>query len=138
MRVVLDTNILISACWTPGGNESQVVAMALGGRLIACVSATVEAEYRDVAQRKKFARYRDEMEEMIDALLAVCERVEPEGVCTACSDADDNHVMDCALAGRAEYVVTGNLRHFPEEWRGVRATNARGLLQLGLGGQPGC
>ena len=74
MRVVLDTNILISACWTPGGNEARVIAMAVGGALEIAVSDELEAEYRDVAGRKKFAKQREALEAAIDSLLAVASR----------------------------------------------------------------
>lgn len=131
MRVVLDTNILISACWSPGGNESQVIALAAEGKLTVCLSDTLEAEYRDVAQRKKFAKHRDALEAAIASLLAIARRVQPDPICTACSDPDDNQLLDCALAAQARYVVTGNLRHFPSEWHGIQVINARTLLIRG-------
>lgn len=130
MRVVLDTNILISACWTPGGNEARVIAMAVGGALEIAVSNELEAEYRDVAGRKKFAKQREALEAAIDSLLAVASRVQPVAECTACSDADDNQLLDCAVAAGAQFVVTGNGKHFPAGWRGVRVINARALLDL--------
>ena len=101
MRVVLDTNILISACWTPGGNEARVIAMAVGGALEIAVSDELEAEYRDVAGRKKFAKQREALEAAIDSLLAVAVRVQPVAECEACSDADDNQLLDCAVAAGA-------------------------------------
>lgn len=130
MRVVLDTNILISACWKPGGNESQVLALALANRLTVCVSKTLETEYRDVARRKKFAQHRESLEAAIEALLAVAHEVQPSQTCAACSDPDDNQLLDCALAAQARFVVTGNLRHFPAEWQGIQVINARRLLDL--------
>ena len=53
VRVVLDTNILVSACWKPEGLEAQVVDLAIAGKIIACVSAEILAEYRDVLSRRK-------------------------------------------------------------------------------------
>jgi len=128
MRVVLDTNILISACWSPTGNEARVIAMAATGQLEIALSAILEAEYRDVAQRKKFAAQRDALESAITTLVNAAIRVEPVPTCRACSDPDDNQLLDCARAARAQYVVTGNLRHFPEQWEGVRVINARQFL----------
>jgi predicted nucleic acid-binding protein len=62
--------------------------------------------------------------------LAVASRVTPSAECDACSDADDNQLLDCAVAAGAQFVVTGNGKHFPAEWRGVRVINARALLDL--------
>ena len=126
MRVVLDTNILISACWKPGGNESRVVTLA---GVTVCISDALEAEYREVARRKKFAKQRECLDALIDAIVAKAYRVQPVGNCVACSDPDDNLLLDCALAAEAQYVVTGNLRHFPEEWEGIEVINARAFLE---------
>ncbi|MEO6759085.1 MAG: putative toxin-antitoxin system toxin component, PIN family [Saprospiraceae bacterium] len=127
MRVVLDTNILISACWKPGGNESRVAALT---NLTVCISDQIEAEYREVAQRKKFIKHRDSLEALITAIIQKAERVHPSQTCTACSDPDDNQLLDCALAAAVDYVVTGNLKHFPPEWNGIQVINARRLLEL--------
>jgi putative PIN family toxin of toxin-antitoxin system len=128
MRVVLDTNILISACWKPGGNEAAVVALVAEGVLAACVSEATTAEYREVAARRKFAAQRECLETAIAAVLETALRVAPDARCTACTDADDNQLLDCAVAAGARYVITGNLRHFPAEWEGVEVINARTLL----------
>ena len=55
VRVVLDTNILISACWSPGKLEDQVVNLALAGAFTVCVTTEVWAEYREVFSRPKFS-----------------------------------------------------------------------------------
>jgi uncharacterized protein len=129
MRVVLDTNILISACWKPGGNESRAVALA---NVTFCISEQIEAEYREVAQRKKFAKHRECLEALITSITKDAKRVQPLQTCNACSDPDDNQLLDCALAAKADYVVTGNLKHFPPEWQGIQVINARRLLELQL------
>jgi putative PIN family toxin of toxin-antitoxin system len=64
VRVVLDTNILVSACWKPGGLEARVVSMAITGEITACVSAEILAEYRDVFSRPKLAAVNDRTREI--------------------------------------------------------------------------
>src|SRR3954451_7576114 len=68
VRVVLDTNVLISACWTPGGLEAEVVALFLAGTVTACISPEVLAEYRDVLLRDKFAGLRKAAEELLTSI----------------------------------------------------------------------
>lgn len=129
VRVVLDTNILISSCLKPAGLEARVLELAVSGKLRACLSEIVVAEYKEVALRKKFDAQRQCLAWAVARLVAAAEFSEPALSCAACSDEDDNRLLECAAAAGAAYVVTGNLRHFPSEWEGVRVVNARGLLE---------
>lgn len=131
MRVVLDTNVLISAALKPGGLEAAVVDRVIAGGLEAWVTPEVWAEYQEVAARPKFVAVRD----ALDLILAQFEtricRTSAAGIGTPRAiDEDDNCFIDCAAAAEADYLVTGNLRHYPPEWGRTRAVNARGLWDL--------
>ena len=128
MRVVLDTNILISACWTPDGLESQTVQLALAGTITACVSPAVWAEYRDVLFRDKFASMRSSADALLAKLEACAVQVEPGETVSAASDEDDNRFLECAVAAGAAYLITGNLKHYPPKWESTQIVNARGFL----------
>ncbi|MEP6536666.1 MAG: putative toxin-antitoxin system toxin component, PIN family [Bryobacteraceae bacterium] len=128
MRVVLDTNILISACWTPGGLESQTVDLVLAGTLTACVTPEIWAEYREVLFRDKFAALRVRVDELLLQLEAKAFRVKPIGTVNAARDEDDNRFLECAEAAGAAYLITGNLRHFPPRWGATAIVNARQFL----------
>ena len=128
MRVVLDTNILISAYWTPDGLESQTVQLALAGTITACVSLAVWAEYRDVLFRDKFASIRGRAEELLAKLEACAVQVEPRETVSAAIDEDDNRFLECAVAAGAAYLITGNLKHYPAVWGSTQIVNARGFL----------
>lgn len=136
LRVVLDTNVLISACWSPGGLEAQIVAMALDGHLTWCVTDAVVAEYREVAARPKFAARRDAFARLL-AGVSVAHRVAPgppaDGAQDAATDPDDNRLLECAAGAQAHWLITGNLRHFPATWQGTRIGNARQFVTEALG-----
>ncbi len=125
MRVVLDTNVLISGCWSPGGLEAQLVQLVLERRLTLCVTQAVMAEYREVSRRAKFEARQPCLEEMIAGLAAAAEIVEPGGPTEAAPDPDDNRFLECAEGAEAQWLVTGNARHFPVVWRGAQVGNAR-------------
>jgi uncharacterized protein len=127
LRVVLDTNVLISACLKPDGLEAEMVAWALSGRIAACVTGEVWAEYREVLRRDKFRAFRERAEAMLAALEAQVVRVRGGAAVSAAKDEDDNRFLECAAAAGAAYLVTGNLRHYPPEWEGARVVNARGF-----------
>ena len=128
MRVVLDTNILISACWSPDGIEKLVLSFGLAGRFEIATSPDLWTEYRDVLGRAKFAKLRDRIDPMLVELAAKALLFSPQVRVSVASDEDDNRVLECALASHAGYVVTGNLKHFPVDWPHARIVNARQFL----------
>ena len=128
MRVVLDTNILLSASLKPDGLEAQVVEMAFSGALNACVTEAVIAEYADVLRRDRFRAFRERAESLLARVEACAERVTASDPVTAASDEDDNRFLECAAGAAADYLITGNLRHYPMEWGVTRIVNARGFF----------
>jgi uncharacterized protein len=132
-RIVLDTNVIVSALLQPAGPPAQVFVLALGGSLQLCVSANIYAEYEEVISRPRFKR----SEEIIaDALRAIRNKsfwVRPTARLHVCADPDDNMFLECAQTGRAEYLVTGNSKHFPLTWESTRIVTPRDLLDVVLG-----
>ena len=105
-----------------------MVDMALAGTMQACVTEEVWAEYHDVLLREKFRAVRTRAEWMLQALHPVAVRVEAGERIAVASDEDDNRFLECAAAANAEFLVTGNLRHYPAEHGGTRVVNARVLI----------
>lgn len=128
MRVVLDTNVLLSACLKPDGLEARMVDMVLAGSLQACVTDEVWAEYDDVLLRDKFRAVRERAEWILQALDPVVVRVLGGERVAAASDDDDNRFLECAVAAEARFLVTGNLRHFPVQYGGTAVVNARAFV----------
>ena len=125
---MLDTNILISACWSPGGLEAQTLALAWSGAVQLCISDAVLLEYGEVLSRKKFASRSETIAGLLDRLREHALHVEPAMKVTAARDEDDNRFLECAEAADAAYLVTGNLRDYPPQWRNTRIVNAREFL----------
>ena len=128
MRVVLDTNVLVSACWKPDGLEARVVQMARDGILVVCVSPVIFAEYRDVLVRRKLRSIQTKAEDLLQWLEAAAVLVEPTSTVAAATDEDDNRFLECAEAALAEALITGNLRHYPAGWKSTPVENARTFL----------
>lgn len=128
MRFVLDTNVLLSACWKPEGLEARVVHLALQGQCTACVSPQIWAEYGDVLNRQKFAALHARTTVLLESLKPLVCFVEPQIRADAASDASDNCFLECAAAAGAAVLITGNLKHFPAQWGAIRVMNARQFL----------
>jgi putative PIN family toxin of toxin-antitoxin system len=116
MRIVLDTNVLVSALLHPGRTPDLALGAARAAGAVILVDARVEAEYREVLGRSKFRAVDPARRDALVAeVLASSERV-AAGRPTdfPMLDPDDRAFVEVALAGRADAVVTGNGRHYPE------------------------
>ena len=128
IRVVLDTNIVVSALLQPLGPPAQVFARALSGSIQLCVSGSIYAEYEEVISRPRFARSADIIAKTLQAIREKGVWVRPTERVKACVDPDDDIFLECAQAAKADYLVTGNLKHFPVSWEGSRIVTPRKLL----------
>jgi len=128
-RVVLDTNVVVSAMLAEHGNEAQVLKLACAGELLVFVTEEILAEYDEVLHRPHFRHF---TEANIQANLDGLSRgqfVQPGFRLTVSPDAKDNRFLECAQAADADFLVTGNKRHFPAVWNHTKIVNARELLE---------
>lgn len=133
MRVVLDSNIIVSACLTPQGSSATIVELALLNTFTLCLSSDVLAEYREVLARPKFSRQSERIESLLCGIEEICEFVHPEGRLAISEDEDDNRLLECAQAARADFLVTGNRKHFPDRLDSTRIVSPREFLtELGF------
>ena len=128
IRVVLDTNIIVSACLTPGGAPATIVELALLGEFALCISPDVFSEYREVLARPKFARQRDRIDVLLRGIGEIAVTVTPKNAISASPDENDNRFLECADGAKADFLVTGNPRHFPMSMGSVRIITAREFL----------
>jgi uncharacterized protein len=131
MKIVLDTNVLVSGLLNPYGPSGQIVVLVAAGELSLCFDARILAEYRDVLLRPKF----DFPPRHVEALL---EQIHAAGTATSAAplphtlpDRDDEPFLEVAIAAPADYLVTGNLRHYPAPWRrGVQVVTPREFIGI--------
>ncbi|OGV70554.1 MAG: putative toxin-antitoxin system toxin component, PIN family [Lentisphaerae bacterium RIFOXYB12_FULL_65_16] len=113
MTIVLDTNVLVSSFLSPHGPPADTVRIALAGVVELVVDARILAEYRDVLTRPEFDFPPDKVEAFLHDFEALAEMVTPTPCGVSLPDEDDLPFLECAIAGQADYLVTGNPRHFP-------------------------
>nr|WP_161557107.1 putative toxin-antitoxin system toxin component, PIN family [Acidisarcina polymorpha] len=104
---------MISALLSPTGAPAQVfLRTILGGDIQLCVSGKIYAEYEEVMRRPRLRRSESEVTGALRAVRDHGYWVKPTVRLQACVDADDDVFLECAVAASADYLVTGNLRHF--------------------------
>jgi len=134
-RVVFDTNIIVSALLQPLGAPAELFKLALNGSIQLCVTGDIYAEYEEVISRPRFQRIG---EISAGALRAIRDRgfwVRPTESVRACSDPDDDIFLECAQAAGAEYLVTGNLKHFPVSWKEAQIVTPRQMVEILAGSE---
>ena len=72
----------------------------------------------------------DTIEGMLRSIRKLGHWVTPSILVDECTDPDDNIFLECAEAGQADYLVTGNKRYFPERWKKTKVVSARELIEL--------
>jgi len=119
VRTVLDTSVLITALRSSTGAAAETVRLALRGELTTLMDYKLACEYRDVALRTEqlhvSGKSRAETASILDALEAMAEPVFVAFQYRPLSpDADDDMVLDVAINGNADAIVTNNTKHFRE------------------------
>jgi uncharacterized protein len=132
IRVVLDTNVIVSALLQPLGPPAQILVLALSKSIQMYVSDPVFAEYEEVIGRPKLKRNDTTIAATLKGMRECGMWVTPTEAVRACADLDDDIFVECALAANAAYLVTGNLKHFPSSWRGVQVVGPRTALDIFL------
>ena len=107
MRVVLDSNIYVSALTLPGGTADVALTALLDGRFTALLCEPVLGEVLGVLGRK-FSRDTEELARIALFLSELTEHVAPRARLQVLADEPDNRILECAIAGHADLVVTGD------------------------------
>ena len=116
MRVVFDTNVVVSGLLQPKGNPAQVLALALAGAVQVVHDKRILAEYEDVLARPKFKFDKERVREVLTKLETDGLAVDATGQQPLeLPDPDDEPFLGVALAGQADYLVTGNLADYPAQ-----------------------
>ena len=126
MRVVLDTNVLVSGLLTPFGTCGDIVRMLTSGEVTLCVDARILLEYSEVLHRPRFGIAPKKADIVMEYIRHSSETHAAVRQDKSLPDADDNAFLEVALAARAACLVTGNLKHFPLPCRvGVRVLSPK-------------
>ena len=117
MRVVVDTNVLVSGLLSPFGPSAQIIRMVASGVLAVCHDARILSEYRDVLLRPKFGFPQKAVDALLDQVISAGDAVTSEPLRVTLPDRDDEPFLEVAVSGRAEALITGNLKHYPRKAR---------------------
>jgi putative PIN family toxin of toxin-antitoxin system len=129
LRLVIDTNVVVSAALKPDGLQRTVVVLALTKPARLYVSSAILAEYRDVLSRPELQIRKGLRLQLLQQIRQRAHLVVPHRWLRVSADPDDMF-LECADVARADYLVTGNQRHFPRFWKTTKVINSREFMML--------
>jgi uncharacterized protein len=130
LRLVLDTNIVISAALKPQGLQRTVFLLAISKPARLYMSEAILPECRMVLARPELRIRRGLQVQFLDLIGNRARFVSPAQLVRTSSDPDDDKFLECADEVRADYLVTGNLLHFPRFWKATKIVSAREFVSL--------
>ena len=137
-RVVLDTNVFISAILNPHGSPGAILDQVFNRKVSLCLSPPLIDEIQRVIRYKKMiallnrgGRNVEQAQKIVDKIVATAEvSLSLRQVNLIAADPDDNMVLDCALESEVDYIVSGD-RHLTGlgDFQGVSILSPRDFLE---------
>jgi putative PIN family toxin of toxin-antitoxin system len=130
LRLVVDTNIVISAALKPEGLQRTILVLALTKPAKLFVSPSIIEEYRDVLSRRKLQIRKGLQQQLMQLINKRARHVIPPRHLEVTADPDDNKFVECADVARADYLITGNIADFPRYWKKTKIITSREFLGI--------
>lgn len=130
LRLVLDTDIIVSAAIKLEGLQRTILLLAMMRPAQLYVSALIVSEYQMVLSRPEFKIKKGQRMQFLQRIKDVSRLVSASRQIRVTPDPDDNIFLECADAARADYLVTGNLRHFPKFWKQTKIVSSREFITM--------
>jgi uncharacterized protein len=130
LRLVIDTNVLVSAALNPEGLQRTTLVLAVTKPAHLFVSPPILEEYAGVLSRPHLKIRRGDRLRLLQLIMDRCHIVAPTRRLEVCGDRDDNKFLECADAAHADYLITGNQKHFPKFWKKTKIITSREFISL--------
>jgi putative PIN family toxin of toxin-antitoxin system len=130
LRLVIDTNVLISAAIKPAGPQRTVLLLAMMKPARWYVSRPILSEYRDVLARAELKIRKGLRLQLLQLIKNRTHSVSPTRRLKVTPDPDDNIFLECSDSAGADYLITGNQKHFPQFWKKTKVITSREFISL--------
>jgi len=129
MKIVLDCNVLVAAGIKDGTCAACLREIVRNHQTV--VSSEIVEEYREVIARPKFKKAYSNLFQIVEILTDVAEWVSSSSCSFQLPDPDDTIYLATALKAKANVLITGNKKHFPNStYENVRILNPKEFLDI--------
>jgi putative PIN family toxin of toxin-antitoxin system len=130
IRVVIDTNVVVSANLVDEGLPASILDLAANQKILMCVSEDILAEYEEVLRRPRLKLDSARIASSMALIRKTSKLIKPRRTLNVSPDESDNRFYECAGAAKAHFLITGNIRHFPESHKTTRIVSPREFIDL--------
>src|SRR3974390_1113818 len=130
LRLVIDTNVLVSAALKPDSLQRTTFLLAITKPAHLYVSRPIVEEYTDVLSRPELAIRKGLRLQLLQLIKNGSPLVSPARRLEVTSEPDDNIFVECADSARADFLITGNRKHFPPFWKSTKIITPREFVSL--------
>ncbi|HDH06682.1 MAG TPA: putative toxin-antitoxin system toxin component, PIN family [Nitrospirae bacterium] len=131
MRVVLDTNVIVSAFLNLFGTPARILHLILQGDIEIIFDERIIMEYEIVLCRPKFKLFKEDVHSIVEVLRDTGISAPAYNSSVDLPDKGDEPFLEVALTSKADAIVTGNKRHFPKDkCEGIRIVSPREFMKL--------
>jgi putative PIN family toxin of toxin-antitoxin system len=130
LRLVIDTNVLVSAAIKPAGLQRTVLLLAINKPARLYISQSIFEEYSEVLARPELHIRKGLRRQLLQLIKNHSHFVTPTRRLEVTHDPEDNIVLECADIAGADYLITGNQKHFPRFWKKTKVITSREFISL--------
>jgi uncharacterized protein len=130
LRLVIDTNVIISAAIKPESLQRTTFLLAITKPARLYVSRPILEEYAEVLSRPELHIRKGLRQQLLQLIKNHSHIVTPSHRLEVAGDPDDNMFLECADSAKADYLVTGNQKHFPIFWKKTKVITPREFISL--------
>jgi putative PIN family toxin of toxin-antitoxin system len=130
LRLVLDTNVLVSAALKPEGFERTTFLLATTKPARLYITPSILEEYREVLTRPELKIRKGLRRQLLRFIRNRSYSVIPSLNLRVASDSGDDKFIECADVARADYLITGNKRHFAKFWKQTKIITVREFVEI--------
>ena len=129
-KVCLDTNVIVSAV-VFGGKCQEITDLISLGKIDLVISVAILNETA-IVLRDKFEKSDEEVRRTIRLFLVLGNMVDPKKMIKVLPYDPDNRILECAVAGKADYLVTGDKKHLlpMRQYKGIKIVSPSEFLKL--------